>query len=73
MMNGREQAQRAEIMIKPYMINELAAMYGVTPKTFRGWLVGMKLGDKKGRYYSVAQVTIIITELGFPYKLREPE
>jgi hypothetical protein len=73
MMSGKEQKQRAEIMIRPYTLKELAGMYYVTPKTFRAWLPGMKLGDRKGRYYSVAQVTVIITELGFPYKMREPE
>ena len=47
---------------------ELAAVYGVTVRTFNSWIQPFeeKVGEKRGRYYTVNQVVIIIEVLGLP-------
>lgn len=47
---------------------ELAAVYGVTVRTFNSWIKPFeeKVGEKRGRYYTVNQVVIIIEVLGLP-------
>jgi transposase-like protein len=54
--------------VKPYSIKELALLYGVCDKTLKKWLkpFAETIGTKQGRYYNVAQVSIIFDKLGLP-------
>jgi len=60
------------IIIKPYTQKELAAIYGVSAKTFRKWIRAMdsELGDRIGYYYSIEQVKIVFTRLQLPTTVR---
>jgi hypothetical protein len=54
--------------LKPYSQKELAAFYGVCPKTLEKWLTPFQknIGLRLGRYYTVRQVSIILDKLGMP-------
>ena len=56
------------IELKAYSIKELALLYGVCDKTLKKWLkpFAEQIGQKQGRYFNVAQVTIIFGKLGQP-------
>jgi len=58
-----------------YTKRELAEMYEISPKTFTRWLIPYEdlIGEKNGRYYSVAQVKIIFNCLGMPANIVEIE
>lgn len=58
----------AAIEIKPYALKELAAIYGITPRTMKNWITRHEaaIGDKVGRLYSNLQVKIIFEKLGLP-------
>ncbi len=57
-----------EIGLKAYTTKELAAMYGISTKTFRAWLTPHKehIGLKTGSYFTVLQVKIIFERFGLP-------
>lgn len=56
------------IEVKRYKLRELAAIYKVNRKTFRGWVNKFKdeLGPREGHYYSISQVKIILEKLELP-------
>jgi hypothetical protein len=56
------------IDIKPYTKKELAAIYGISPKSFCTWIKPMasEIGPKRGKFLNVIQVRIIFKHLGFP-------
>ena len=58
----------AGLFIKPYSKKELASIYSMTPRCFSTWLKPFEkvIGAKRGRYYNVHQVRIIIDKLGIP-------
>jgi hypothetical protein len=60
------------IEIKRYKLRELAAIYKVSRKTFRGWLDKFRdeLGEREGHYYSIAQVKLIFEKLELPSVVR---
>jgi hypothetical protein len=57
-----------EIAIKAYNTKELAAMYGVSTKTFSSWLERFQelIGERHGYYFNALQVKIIFEKLGLP-------
>ena len=57
-----------QIIVKPYTQKELAAIYGVSAKTFRKWIrvMDIELGNRIGYYYSIEQVKIVFTRLQLP-------
>ena len=57
--------------IKPYSIKDLAGIYGVCAKTLKKWITPFidEIGEKNGRYYSVAQVKVIFEKLGVPCRM----
>ena len=59
------------IEIKPYLAKDLSVIYGVCPKTFSKWIKPFRqdIGMKRGRYYSVMQVKMIVEKIGMPYKM----
>jgi hypothetical protein len=59
--------------IRPYSTRELAGIYSVCDKTMKKWIKPFidEVGEKNGRYYSVAQVKVIFDKLGVPCKFKE--
>ena len=62
------QTEIKTIEVKPYMIGELAKHFQVSEKTFRCWLkdITERVGQRKGRYYTIKQVEMIFQEFGIP-------
>ena len=62
-----------EQVAKPSTLKELAAMYNVSTKTIRTWLLPPQtsIGKKTGRYYTSLQVRIIFDKLGTPWPVTE--
>jgi hypothetical protein len=56
------------IEIRPYLLKELAEIYGVHRQTMAMWLARIKdrLGEKVGYYYSITQVREIFRLLSLP-------
>ncbi len=54
--------------LRPYSLKELAALYGVKPRTIKIWLEPFSeaIGEKKGRFYTLKQVKIIFKNIGEP-------
>jgi hypothetical protein len=54
--------------LKAYSKKELAEKYQVSVKTFDKWLKPFteKIGEKRGRFYTVNQVKIMLEVLGVP-------
>lgn len=54
--------------LQAYTALELARLYKVHKSTFLRWVEPFKedIGEKKGRFYTIAQVKIIIEKLGVP-------
>ena len=59
--------------IRPYSTKELAIIYDVCDKTMKKWIKPFvaEVGEKNGRYYSVAQVKVIFDKLGVPCKFKD--
>ena len=57
--------------IRPYSIKDLSVIYGVCDRTFKKWIkpFNTAIGEKNGRYYSVAQVKVIFDKLGVPCRM----
>jgi uncharacterized protein YjcR len=58
----------SDTKIKAYTQKELAGFYGVSPKTFRAWLLRHQqdVGERSSKYYTAKQVRIIFEKLGEP-------
>lgn len=63
------------IEIKPYTLQELANLYGVSKPTFRKWIKPFEkeIGKRNGHYYTIAQVRIIFDKLSLPSTVRMNE
>lgn len=50
------------IEIRPYSLTELAAIYGVTNRTMKNWIVkhDAAVGEKVGRLYTALQVKLFL-------------
>jgi transposase len=57
-----------KIPLKHYTLRELAKFYGVCEKTFKKWITPFlsEIGEKNGKFYSIAQVRIIFQKLELP-------
>jgi hypothetical protein len=55
-------------VLQCYSAQELADLYQINIKTFKKWLTPFtsRIGEKAGRYYTIAQVKIIVECLGVP-------
>lgn len=58
----------ADVPIRGYTLKELAALYGVSTKCLRTWMLPHQesIGEKKGRYFTTLQVRAIFRYLGEP-------
>lgn len=59
--------------VKPYTHKDLSIFYGVSEKTFSNWLKPFQdeIGEKRGHFYTVLQVEIILAKIGIPHSLME--
>jgi hypothetical protein len=59
--------------LRAYSVKEIAAIYGVCDKTVKKWMKPFDsiIGQKNGRYYTVAQVKVIFDKLGLPGIIKE--
>lgn len=64
---------QTSLEVKPYSLTEIANIYGVSNHVMKTWLkqFQLQLGEKKGRYYTVAQVKLIFSKLDLPGKYME--
>lgn len=62
---------QGNLIIKPYRLLDLAAIFDVNYKTFRRWMdkYPEELGDRDGKYYSIRQVNFCIEKFGLPSKI----
>lgn len=60
-------------VIRVYSKKELANLYEVCPRTLDKWLSMHKttIGEKNGRYYSLAQIQTIFEVIGLPKNIVE--
>lgn len=59
---------KSGLLIKPYTLKELAAIYGMSRKTMSRWLKPHKeaIGERIGYFFTIVQVKIILEKLGTP-------
>lgn len=57
--------------MRPYTTRELARIYGVCDRTLLKWMkpFAAEIGEKRGRYFTVAQVEAIFNKLCMPYRI----
>ena len=68
----QEYKTRKLFEVRAYKFKELCAMYKVSPKTLRKWLMNIEVKiSLDGGYYKIPQVEIIIEKMGFPYVIYE--
>lgn len=62
------QEKDGAIYLKSYTLTALAKIYGVSRQTFTTWLKPFRkdIGERKGNYFTVAQVEIIFQKLSLP-------
>jgi uncharacterized protein YjcR len=51
-----------------YKVKDLARLYNVNKVTFKKWIKPFEaaIGERKGHFYTVKQVLVIINKLGLP-------
>ena len=56
------------LIVKPYRLSDLAAIFDVNTKTMRKWLDRYpdNLGKREGKYFSVRQVEFCLDKFGLP-------
>ncbi len=62
--------EEGHFLIKPYRIKDLAEIYDVSTKTVRKWVANKAGVEKtKSQYFTVHDVTKIVTAIGLPQKI----
>lgn len=63
--------EKGNLIIKPYRIIDLAAIFDVNRKTMRRWMSNFpsELGKPDGKYYSINQVEFMIAQFGLPRRV----
>ena len=62
---------QGNLIIRPYRLMDLAAIYDVSTRTMRRWIDAKapECGKKEKKYFTVDQVQGIVTALGIPQKI----
>lgn len=62
--------EQGNLIIRPYRLMDLAAIYDVSTRTMRRWIdaKAAEYGKKEKKYFTIEQVKGIITALGLPQK-----
>lgn len=60
--------EETKFTLKPYMKKELAKLYNMSPRAFNSFIKDFEdeIGVKKGRYYTIKQVEVLIKCVGMP-------
>lgn len=60
--------EEGSVIVRPYMLQDLAAIYEVSSKTMRRWLneLAPHDGKKTKKFFTALQVSAIIKALGNP-------
>lgn len=63
--------EQGNLLVRPYRLKDLAAIYDVSPKTMRRWIdsKAAEHGKKTKMYFTIQQVNAIITAIGIPHKV----
>jgi hypothetical protein len=63
--------EQGNLIIRPYRLMDLAAIYDVSTRTMRRWIdaKAAEYGKKEKKYFTIEQVQGIITALGLPQKI----
>ena len=64
--------EEGNLMVKPYRIKDLAAIYDVSTKTMRKWIDNLptKVSREKSQFYTIQAVRTIVENLGLPQKIQ---
>ena len=62
--------EQGHLIIRPYRMKDLAAIYGVSTKTMKRWIdtKALAFSKKKKLFFTKEQVTGIFTKIGVPQK-----
>ena len=63
--------EQGNLIIRPYRLMDLAAIYDVSTRTMRRWIdaKAVEHGKKEKKYFTIEQVKGIITAIGLPQKI----
>jgi hypothetical protein len=63
--------EQGNLIIRPYRLTDLAAIYAISRHTIRRWIneKAAAYGTKTKKYFSVEQVQGIVNALGIPQKI----
>ncbi len=62
--------ENGNFYIRPYRMKDLAVIYGVCGRTVRNWMKAKGITVQKNcKYFSIEQVTAIVSALGVPYTI----
>ena len=63
--------EQGYLIIRPYRLMDLAAIYDVSTRTMRRWIdaKAAEYGKKEKKYFTIEQVKGIITAIGLPQKI----
>ncbi len=63
--------EQGNLIIRPYRLMDLAAIYDVSTRTMRRWIdaKAAEHGKKEKKYFTIEQVKGIITAIGLPQKI----
>lgn len=72
-MDKTAQESPTTFRLRPYTSKDLYTLYGINDKTFRKWIEPFKeqIGEKRGAFFNLRQVEVILSKLGTPGKLIE--
>lgn len=62
--------ENGNFIIRPYLMKDFAAIYGVSTKTVHRWIVKLLPGmqKKRAKYFRIDQVNDIVNAIGIPKK-----
>lgn len=60
-----------KLIVKPYRLSDLAAIFDVNRKTMRKWLDKYpdEMSKREGKYFSIQQVNFCLEKFGLPGKI----
>ncbi len=63
--------EQGKLIIKPYRLTDLSAIFDVNYKTMRRWMNNFpsELNKRDGKYYSIRQVEFMIAQFGLPRRI----
>jgi hypothetical protein len=64
-----------KIVVKPYTNKDLGTLFNMSSRTLRRNIVGIKekLGERRGHFWNIKQVELIMEHIGRPYEIIEQE